>query len=91
MSRTWKLQDAKARFSEVVRLAQTEGPQKVTLHGKEVVTVTASGNVSALMPAAANKQTGWFSKLWMPITDEPIFERRVSAEEVYRPFSFDAD
>ncbi len=39
-SRTWALQEAKAKFSEVVRLAQTEGPQIVTVHGQEAVTIT---------------------------------------------------
>ena len=38
-SRTWSLQDAKARLSEVIRLAQTEGPQLVTVHGKPAVTI----------------------------------------------------
>ena len=35
----WKLQDAKARFSELVRKARTGPPQKVTVHGKEAVIV----------------------------------------------------
>ena len=38
----WLLQDAKARFSELVRKARSEGPQHVTVHGRdEVVVVTA--------------------------------------------------
>jgi prevent-host-death family protein len=36
---TWKLQDAKARFSEVVRKARAGEPQQVTLHGKQAVVV----------------------------------------------------
>ena len=36
---SWRLQDAKARFSELVRLAHSDGPQHVTLHGKEAVVV----------------------------------------------------
>ena len=36
---TWKLQDAKARFSELVRRARDGKPQHVTVHGKEAVTV----------------------------------------------------
>jgi prevent-host-death family protein len=36
---TWKLQDAKARFSELVRRARAGEPQRVTLHGKEAVVV----------------------------------------------------
>ena len=35
----WRLQDAKARFSELVRLAHSKGPQHVTLHGREAVVV----------------------------------------------------
>jgi prevent-host-death family protein len=33
----WQLQTAKARFSEVFRLARTEGPQLITRQGKEGV------------------------------------------------------
>jgi antitoxin Phd len=35
----WQLQDAKARFSELVRKAIKEGPQTVTRHGKDAVVV----------------------------------------------------
>ena len=35
----WSLQDAKARFSELVRLAHSDGPQHVTLHGRDAVVV----------------------------------------------------
>ena len=38
----WPLQDAKARFSEVVRRARSEGPQLVTVHGREEVVVVAA-------------------------------------------------
>src|ERR1700692_3238816 len=33
----WQLQTAKAKFSEVFRLARTEGPQRITRQGKEGV------------------------------------------------------
>jgi prevent-host-death family protein len=40
--RAWPLQDAKARFSELVRRVKVEGPQQVSVHGKvEVVVVSA--------------------------------------------------
>jgi prevent-host-death family protein len=32
----WQLQDAKQRFSELVRTAQADGPQVVTRHGRDV-------------------------------------------------------
>jgi prevent-host-death family protein len=38
----WALQDAKARFSEVVRKAKSEGPQRITVHGREVVVVVSA-------------------------------------------------
>jgi prevent-host-death family protein len=38
----WPLQDAKARFSEVVRRARSEGPQLVTVHGRDEVVVIAA-------------------------------------------------
>ena len=34
---SWQVQTAKARFSEVFRLARTEGPQLITRQGKEGV------------------------------------------------------
>ena len=38
----WLLQDAKARFSELVRRVRTEGPQHVTVHGRDEVVVVAA-------------------------------------------------
>ncbi len=38
----WILQDAKARFSELVRRAGTEGPQHITVHGREAVVVVSA-------------------------------------------------
>jgi antitoxin Phd len=35
----WQLHEAKARFSEVFRLARLEGPQRVTRHGGEAVVI----------------------------------------------------
>ena len=38
----WRLQDAKARFSQVVRDACAHGPQRVTLHGRDTVVVVCA-------------------------------------------------
>jgi prevent-host-death family protein len=38
----WRLQDAKARFSELVRLARSHGPQHVSVRGREEVVVVSS-------------------------------------------------
>lgn len=36
-TRAWQIQTAKARFSELFRLARTDGPQRITKQGKEGV------------------------------------------------------
>ena len=33
---TWQLQEAKGKFSEVVKRAQSQGPQNITVHGEPV-------------------------------------------------------
>jgi len=38
----WQVQEAKQRFSELVRRTLDEGPQVVTRHGEEVVVVIAA-------------------------------------------------
>lgn len=50
----WVLQDAKARFSELVRLVRSEGPQHVTVHGRDEVVVIAAEDFRRLKGA----QTG---------------------------------
>jgi antitoxin Phd len=49
--RAWKLEEAKARFSEVVRRAREQGPQRVTYHGKDAVVVIAVDDLKRLLPA----------------------------------------
>ena len=52
----WKLEDAKARLSEVVRLAGTEGPQLVTVRGKEAAVIVAPDQFRRLLPKAKGHQ-----------------------------------
>jgi len=33
---SWQMQQAKARLAELVRQAETEGPQDITVHGRSV-------------------------------------------------------
>ena len=37
----WQLQEAKQRFSELLRRARAQGPQVVTKHGEEVAVVVS--------------------------------------------------
>jgi antitoxin Phd len=52
----WKLEDAKARLSEVVRLAGTVGPQWVTVRGKEAAVVLAPEQYKRLLPPPKEHQ-----------------------------------
>ncbi len=47
----WLLQDAKARFSELVRRVRSEGPQHVTVHGRDEVVVVSAEEFSRLKGA----------------------------------------
>jgi prevent-host-death family protein len=44
----WRLQEAKARFSEVVRQAQNIGPQHVSVRGKDEVVIVSAGEFRRL-------------------------------------------
>ena len=51
----WKLEDAKARFSEVVRRARSEGPQRVSVRGRAAVVVIAADEFDRLQPRSADR------------------------------------
>jgi prevent-host-death family protein len=44
----WLLQDAKARLSELVRRVHSEGPQHVSVHGRDAVVVISVHEYEAL-------------------------------------------
>ena len=46
----WKLEDAKARFSEVVKMAREKAPQQVTVHGDDAVVVVSAKEFAKLLP-----------------------------------------
>lgn len=49
----WKLEDAKARFSEVVRLARDNEPQRVTVRGEDAVVILSAKAFAKLLPLMA--------------------------------------
>jgi antitoxin Phd len=55
VQREWQLQEAKARFSEVFRLARERGPQRVTKHGREAVVVLQAEEYTRLARQEAIK------------------------------------
>jgi prevent-host-death family protein len=44
----WQLQEAKQRFSELVRRALADGPQAITRHGEEVVVMVSAEDYRSL-------------------------------------------
>ena len=55
--KAWRLQDAKARFSEVFRLARENRPQRVTKHGREAVVVLSAEEFMRLSRAETRKES----------------------------------
>ncbi len=58
----WKLEDAKARFSELVRSARERGPQRVTVRGQDAVVVLSAADYARLAPAARKDLAALFGE-----------------------------
>ena len=52
----WQLQDAKARFSELVRRVRSEGPQRVSVHGRDEVVIIAAEDFRRLSGARNGRE-----------------------------------
>jgi prevent-host-death family protein len=50
----WQVQEAKQRFSELLRAVQSDGPQIVTRHGEEIAVVIAIADFHRLQGDAAD-------------------------------------
>lgn len=48
-STEWQLQEAKARFSELVKSAQRDGPQQITVHGRPAAIVLSCDDYARLV------------------------------------------
>ena len=53
----WKLQDAKARFSELVEKALSDGPQHVTRRGQPAVVVLSESDFSKIQKKKRPKRS----------------------------------
>ena len=69
---TWQIADAKARLSELIERARTEGPQTITRHGTERAVVLAVEDYRAL---AAHKPDFKAHLLGGPKVDDFPIER----------------
>lgn len=50
----WQLQEAKQRFSELIRAVESDGPQSVTRHGNEVAIVVDTSTYRRLQWEPSN-------------------------------------
>lgn len=68
----WRLQDAKAQFSQVVEAALQGEPQHVTRRGKEAVVVLSEATYRALRESARASAPGLVAHLMAaPRQDDP--------------------
>ncbi len=66
----WQIQQAKQRFSELIRSVQADGPQFVTKHGEEIAVVIDIGEYHRLHQAHEPRKT---FKSWLlngPVIDD---------------------
>ena len=77
----WKLEDAKARFSEVVRRARSEGPQRVSVRGKAAVVVVSVEDMERLAPS--RPETSLLDFLGgLPLGDLPVEREHDAGREL---------
>lgn len=69
---SWQLQEAKARFSELVRRAVSEGPQEITVHGEQTAILLSAADYERL---SATKPT-LLELLRSAQLDEPLMVER---------------
>ena len=72
--RTWSVQDAKNRFSEVVEAARRK-PQTVTKHGKPAVVVVAADEYERLSKLQRLKAPSFADMLLAIPQDDAEFDR----------------
>jgi len=60
--KTWQLQEAKARLSELVKRASTEGPQEITVHGQAAAVVVSAEEFSR-MKQEKSAEPSWLEVL----------------------------
>jgi antitoxin Phd len=91
---TWKLQDAKARFSELVRRAREGKPQRVTVHGKDAVIIVDAERFEVRPKSRRPRLMAGFieeSKKYRGVTEGVDFEPPLDMAFGPHPFSFDED
>ena len=71
---SWQLQEAKARLSELVKSAEQDGPQEITVHGRAAAVVVSAREYARLSGASGSLVT-FMRKSPLHGTDEFEFPR----------------
>ena len=74
-ARAWRLQDAKAQFSELVDNAMRGVPQHVTRRGKQAVVVLSEADFEALQRNAATKKPTGLIEHLLAIPKTPVLSK----------------
>ena len=75
---TWQMQEAKARLSEVVKRAELDGPQDITVHGRSVAVVLSRAAFERLSGQNASLVDFMQASPLAGLDDELVFERDAS-------------
>ena len=71
----WQMQEAKARLSEVVKRAESDGPQDITLHGRSVAVVLSRAEFERLSGQQASVLEFMQASPLAGLDHELVFER----------------
>ncbi len=74
----WQMQEAKARLSELVKCAESEGPQNITLHGQSVAVVVSRAMFDRLS-GNAHSLVDFMQRSPLYGADDVVLERDTSA------------
>ncbi|WP_297187622.1 type II toxin-antitoxin system Phd/YefM family antitoxin [uncultured Porticoccus sp.] len=77
----WQLQDAKNRFSALVKAAESEGPQVVTVHGKDKAVLLSVEAYQQLIQRKGSLLDFFQSSPWAK-TDIEISRSRDTGREI---------
>lgn len=76
---SWKLEDAKARLSELVRQARDSKPQRISVRGQEAVIVLSAKDFANLLPLLEQPS------LHGLLSESPLSRLEIAPEETRSP------
>jgi prevent-host-death family protein len=84
---SWQVQEAKQRFSEVLRAVERDGPQTITRHGQEVAVVIDMAEYRRLTGHKVSflEHLTSFPKLAAPPGEPDVFDEIEAERERHRP------